>query len=244
MKRLRTNKRALLFAQVRAAWERAEKEATPIAIRDAFALVVAFFFGLRVSELISLRPECIEAVRLQDQSVAMKITFRQCKNRRSILMQHQPFTVACAHPLLIRAWSTFEKFFDYFDNTPVFHRVSGSTRDPLSRTWFADVIRAAAPGTTPHSARVGLATELWAAGKSIDVIMTAGRWTSAAAVLYVVGALEDQAAATRAIGDGLVYTGEDLRRIGASPEQFADHRNCPISSPSQWAPIAAALEDL
>lgn len=243
VRRLRTNKRALLFTQVEAAWSKAEGVGSPTAIRDGFAIVVAFFYGLRISELLALRPEHIDPVSLADGAVGMQVTFVQCKNRRSTLMQHQPFKVTCAHPLLVRAWAAFERRLDYYDNTPVFHRLSGSSRDPLSRSWFATVIREAAPGTTPHSARVGLATELWAAGKSLDVIMAAGRWTSPAAVLYVIGSLEDQVAATRDIGSAhLAYSGDDLRRMGMSPSQFAARHHAPSTDSKQWAAIAAVAE--
>jgi hypothetical protein len=142
----------------------------------------------------------------------------------------------------MRAWTAFERVADYYEGVPVFHRLSGSTRDALSRRWFAAVILAAAPGTVPHSARVGLATELWAAGRSIDVIMAAGRWTSAAAVLYVIGSLEDQVSATRAIGAGLVYTGDDLRRLGVSPDQFRVHGGSPTLDCRIWASIAQGIE--
>ena len=242
VRRLRTNKKALLYAQVQAAWERAEKDGSPTAVRDGFAIVMAFFFGLRISELIGLVPDDIAPVQMSDGSYAMRVTFRQCKNRRSVLMQHQPFIVSCGHPLLMRAWRVFEAKTEYYEGKRLFHRMNGSTRDPLSRAWFAGVIAAAAPGTTPHSARVGLATELWAAGKSIDVIMAAGRWTSPAAVLYVIGALEDQVAATRAIGAGLAYADGDLRRIGTSPEQFSGARPALAADVAAWGRIAGAIE--
>ncbi len=243
MKRTQTSKRALLYKEVLAAWEKAEADGSPVAIRDAFAIVMAFFFGMRISELLALQPDDVDAIPLGGQETGMRVTFRQCKNRRSLLVQHQPFHVACAHPLLMRAWTTFEDCIEYYDDTPVFHRLSGATRDGLSRTWFDNVVKAAAPGTSPHSARVGLATELWAAGSGIDQIMAAGRWTSVAAVLYIIGSLDDQVKATRQIGEGLVYTGNDLRRLGTTPGQFARQSHRPVVRADAWAAIARKMED-
>jgi integrase len=242
MKRLKTCKRALLFAEVERNWERAEKSGDAIAIRDAFAVTVAFFFGMRVSELLTLTPDDITAVELpSDDSCAMQITFRHTKNRQSLLKSHDPFVVTCGHPLLMRAWDAFEAVTDYFDGVPVFHALRGSTRDPLSRRWFSEVIKAIAPAAVPHSARVGLATEMWAAGASVQDIMTAGRWTSATAVMYVIGSLEGQVQATRKIGGGLVYSGGDLRRLGVSPDRMRPDQR-PKASAMTWARIASQVE--
>lgn len=241
MKRLKTCKRALLFAEVEKQWTAAETIGTPNAIRDAFAVVLAFFFGMRVGEITSLMPTDIDHVLLSDKSDAMKITFRKVKNRQSLLQSHDPFVVSCGHPLLIRAWHRFEQIHDYFDDTPVFHATRGRTRDPLSRRWFADVIKGFSPSSVPHSARVGLATELWAAGASVEDIMAAGRWTSATAVMYVIGSLEGQVEATRKIGHGLSYDGNDLRRLGASPDKFPQ-RHRPLST--GWSAIARAVDRL
>lgn len=241
MKRLKTCKRALLYHEVSAAWDEALSVGTANAIRDAFALVVAFFYGMRVSELVSLKPEDVHPIELAPGELAMQITFHRVKNRQSILRSHDPFVVTCGHPLLTRAWETFEAFWDYFDSTTVFHTRRGSTLDPLSRKWFADIVARAAPSATPHSARVGLATEMWAAGASIEDIMAAGRWTSPTAVMYVIGSLEGQVQATRTIGTGLVYSGNDLRRLGASPAHFTPASR-PRCDAQQWAAIASRAE--
>ena len=244
MKRLKTCKRAILYSEVEAVWERAVNIGTPIAIRDAFAVVLAFFYGMRVSEIITLMPDDINVISLDDNdddSLAIQITFRSTKNRQSILRSHDPFVVTCAHPLLLRAFEAFEAVTDYFDGVPVFHQLRGSTRDPLSRNWFDTVIKKVSPSAVPHSARVGLATELWAAGASIEDIMTAGRWTSATAVMYVIGSLEGQVQATRKIGSGLVYSGKDIRDLGASPDKMQP-RHRPSASNNKWRAIARAAE--
>ena len=241
MKRLKTCKRALLYAEVEAQWKRASSSNNTDEIIDAFAVVLAFFFGMRISELLSLTPEQIEAIDLSDGNHAMRVTFYKVKNRQSILQSHDPFRVACAHPLLIESWSRFEEVTDYYENVPLFHSGHGSDISPRTRHWFTTIIKRIAPDAVPHSCRVGLATELWAAGCRVEEIMTAGRWTSAAAVLYVIGSLEDQVSATRKVGTGLVYTGADLRRLGASPDEFRpEHR--PTAPHAQWHAIARSVE--
>jgi len=150
--------------------------------------------------------------------------------------------VTCAHPVLMEAWAASEDRFDYDQVAPVFHRLTGSTRDPLSRRWFADVIAKASPLTTPHSARVGLATELWAAGVGVDDIMAVGRWSSLAALMYVIGVLEDQVKATDRVGTSgaLRYVDGDLRRAGFSPGQFAPAQ-APCASATVWNGIVGRL---
>ena len=66
------------------------------------------------------------------------------------------------------------------------------------------VVKRVDPECTPHSARAGMATELWAAGASLDDIMSMGRWTSPAAVLYIIGTVDRQVSASRLIGRGMV----------------------------------------
>ena len=238
VKRLRTAKRALLFEQVRAFWQACVLIGTAIAIRDGFAVVVAFFFAMRVRELLALCPDDIEAVHLHDGRVAMRVTFRSTKTRQSVFATHEPFVVASAHELLIEAWAVFEEHIDYYDNIPLFHALRGSTRDPLSRAWFAGVVARAAPGVTPHSCRVGCASEMWAARVPLSEIMAHGRWTSIAAVLYIVGSLEDQVSASDAIGSrgALMYSGDDLRKVGLGgfdPQAEVDA--------DRWAAIVASL---
>ena len=238
VKRLRTAKRALLFVQVCAFWHACVKIGTPIAIRDGFAVLVAFFFAMRVRELLALLPDDVEPVHLRDGRVAMRITFRTTKTRQSVFSTHDPFVVSCAHDFLISAWHVFEQHIDYYDDVPVFHALRGATRDPLSRAWFASVVSRAAPNVTPHSCRVGCASEMWAARVPLSEIMAHGRWTSIAAVLYIVGSLEDQVAASDAIGSkgALVYRGDDLRKVGLGgfdPQAEVDGE--------RWAAIVASL---
>lgn len=238
IKRLRTAKRALLHAEVMAFWRLAVKSGSAIAIRDAFALVIAFFFAMRVREMLALLPSDVEAVVLPGERLAMRVTFRSTKTRQSVFSTHEPFVVTCAHEDLTTAWRLFEEKVEYYEGVPIFHALRGSTRDPLSRAWFAAVVARAAPQATPHSCRVGCATEMWAAGVQVADIMAHGRWTSVAAVLYIVGVMEDQVRASDAIGSAgkLIYAGADLRKVGLGACQPA-----PGADAGRWADILAAL---
>jgi hypothetical protein len=52
--------------------------------------------------------------------------------------------------------------------------------------------------------------------------MTAGRWASAAAVLYIIGSLDKElAVADRIGGGGLSYLNQRLRQRGVAGEHFA-----------------------
>lgn len=216
VKRLTTVKKPLLFRQVREAWDKAEADGSAVAVRDGFALVVAFVFALRVSELVGLREEDLDLVDVCDENDALRITIRQSKTRQSLFGLHEPWTSTSAHPLLMRAFGVFEKAGCLFRGEPLLCRLSGSTRDPLSRDWFAHVMKAAAPECVPHSARVGCATELYAAGATIEEIMVAGRWTSPAALLYVIGTLDAQVRTTALLGAANLRAGAAGLRSGAS----------------------------
>jgi integrase len=225
VKRLTTAKSPLLFAAVEGCWDNACRIGTRIALRDGFAVVLAFVFGLRVSELLLLDEADLSLFDLHGPSDAIELTIRQSKTRRSLFGHHEPWRCVSAHPLLMRAFLTFEKAGCVSQDAPLLCRMTGSTRDRLSRDWFAKVVRIAAPGCTPHSARVGCATELHAAGASLEEIMMVGRWTSMAALLYVLGSVDAQARASARLGSaGLRVAAGGLRE-----RQVA-----------AWLPIAAA----
>jgi hypothetical protein len=101
----------------------------------------------------------------------------------------------------------------------VFHcRARAHALARLSEDWFSRLVKRIDPACVAHSTRVGLATELWAAGASVPDIMAAGRWASAAAVLYIVGTLDKQVSASRTIGSAMVrYSAAGLRQqLGTS----------------------------
>ena len=92
--------------------------------------------------------------------------------------------------LLMRAFGVFNRVVGFVVGIPVFHRTTGTSPDRLSRSWFDSVVKRIDPLCSPHSVRVGMATELWAAGVKLPAIMAMGRWTSAAAILYILGSLD------------------------------------------------------
>jgi integrase len=218
IKHLRTNKRALLYSEVVAFWEQCKTAGTPIAIRDGFALVLAFSFAMRVSELLFILGRDIKVVTLSPTEWAVQIAFRKVKTRQTLLGTHQPFIVTCAGPLLLEAFTLFNEKVGFRDDLNACHAMRASTEKPLTRDWFSHVVKAAAPSATPHSCRVGAATELWAAGVSLKDIMAVGRWTSSTAILYVIGNLDDTVQASRRLGQaGLRYTADGIRRqMGSS----------------------------
>jgi integrase len=218
VRRLKTAKRALLWSEVQATWDAARTASSPTTVRDAFALVVAFVFACRVRELTGFVCEDLDLVQLSDGRDAIRLRFLRTKTRQSVFASHEPFYVTSAHPTVLEAFDTFNETIKFHDGEPIFHRLCGRTRDSLSRDWFAGVVRRASPNSTPHSTRVGCATEMWAAGASVEEIMAVGRWTSPAAILYILGALEDQVEASDRIGSGqLMYTSAGLQRsLGVS----------------------------
>lgn len=212
VRRLKTAKRALLLHEVNAAWQRSSGSRCFRSIRDGFALVVAFFFACRVRELLRMQTEDMHHITLPDGRPALQITFRQTKTRSTVFVSHDPFVVTCANPLLLEAFRAFDDIVEFIPAAPIF-RKGATDATMLSREWFAAVVRQASPTATPHSCRVGCATELWASGATLDEIMAVGRWASIAATLYVLGSLHDQVTATDRLGDGgLVYTTAGLQR--------------------------------
>lgn len=250
VRRLKTAKRPLLLREVRAFWEARRAEggggangsgssghaahARWCGVRDGFALVFGFFFACRVSEVIGMKSEDIREVVLEGGRRALRLTFRSVKNRRTLLDSHEPFTVTCANPLLLDAFALFRAVVGLAPSSNLFRRESGPSQS-LSREWFAAVVSAAAPGATPHSCRVGMATELWAAGAGVDDIMAVGRWTSAAALLYVLSPVQQQVEATDRLGEGgLVYTPEGIQK--AWPVQ-GSREDMPTAEARTWAQL-------
>ena len=217
VKRLQTEKKPLLFTVIRDATRPTLDMAcaegfvptpkTQAVVRDAFALVFAVCFGTRVSELLGLEGKDVNLVRIGEQD-AVEATFVDTKTRSSPFGTHQPFRVVNAHPYLLQAWDAFNKTCGFPQHERIFvdYRTVGAKAAlrPLSRDWFVKVVKQVDSECTPHSARAGMATELWAAGASLDDIMSMGRWTSAAAVLYIIGTVDRQVSASRLIGRGMV----------------------------------------
>jgi integrase len=189
-----------------------------IEVRDAFALLLGFGTGSRCRELLGLRGADVQLQRIDDRDI-IEVTFRDTKTRRTILHTHQPFLTYVSHALIVEMWSLFDVIVGWEASGHVFVGLRGSTSDVLSRDWFARLVHKVDPECTPHCLRVGMATELWAAGCKIAEIMTAGRWTSEAAVLYIIGSLDKALVAADALGrGGLSYDRKQLRQRGIHAE--------------------------
>jgi hypothetical protein len=232
--RLKTSKKALMWSIVRdyvtpIIDETQEAIATcePITlamqtnIRDAFALVLGFTTGARCRELVDLLGDDIVYEDADPARPYIEVTFRKTKTRSTPLGTHEPFRSVVTHPLALALWVLFDDVCGWPAGERAWVRYSGSTADVLSRSWYTTLVKKLDPACSPHCMRVGLATELWACGCSPQEIMTAGRWSSAAAVLYIIGSLDSELAVADRIGaGGLRYDGTRLRGRGLDVEGF------------------------
>lgn len=237
-RRKKTNKKGLLHKDVQKKVDRAafvvnlEKTTKKNAIfslaaineaRDAFALAVAYCCGLRGIELLALNAEDIViSVMGKDNHDVISVRLKNTKTVRSLFSTHEPVVVHSSAPVLLKAFDTFNTAagFPKDGRGPLWRRSTGRTRDRLGRDWLNGVVKSAAPGTgvTPHSARVGFATELWAAGVPLQTIMAAGRWKSLVALLYVLNTVDEAITTSLRLGDGKVdrdALATDLLRFGA-----------------------------
>jgi integrase len=239
VRRLKSAKRPIVWDEVQRFCDAALARPSPESVLGAFALAFAFLFGTRVSELLSLKWEDVTDGVLLDGRPAIAVVFVKCKNRQSLLTTHEPFTITAAHPTLMRCLAAYRASL-ISTRGPLIQDHKGHA---LSREWFARLVAAASPGgtATPHSVRVGLATELWASGASLSEIMAAGRWTSPAAVLYIIGSLDASAAAIDKVGGGgLMFTSFGLQQQLRTQRRPFEAPKC---DPSRWASIVAPLQE-
>lgn len=187
-------------------------------VRDAFAIALCFTTGARCGELLALEGRDVQLEDVDDRSF-VEVTFRDTKTRRTPLGTHDPFISVASHTLVVELFKVFDLIVGWQVNGGVWTGQRGSTHDALSRSWFVDLVASIDPLCVPHSLRVGMATELWAANATVEQIMTAGRWTSAAAVLYIIGSIDRALAAADLLGNGrLSYDGARLRQRGLRAE--------------------------
>jgi integrase len=185
-------------------------------VRDAAAVLTACCFGTRVNELVSLLGADVQFVDVDGREV-LEIVFINTKTRQSVFRTHQPFRSIATHTLLLRAMGLFDRVCGWQQEGPVFlqYRGDAARTDAAGRAWFAALIKKIDPECSPHSCRVTLATELWSAGATQDEIQAAGRWTSPAAVIYIIGSLDRKLAAADKFGKGaLRYEAGRLREKG------------------------------
>jgi integrase len=185
-------------------------------IRDAFAVALGFATGSRCAELLNLLGNEVQH-EMVDETRYLEVTFAQTKTRQTPLSTHQPFKTLVSNETVVELFDVFNEVVGWEPEGPVWIGMRGATCDAAGRAWFAAVVRRVDPECTPHCCRVGLASDMWAAGAKLDQIMTAGRWTSVAAVLYIIGSLDKALAAASLVGKGgLTYDAGKLRQKGFS----------------------------
>ncbi len=205
IKRLTTAKQPILMHQVRTFWEMRGRSAE--GVRDAAAAVLGFFFACRAREIIGLR---VGDVTVGRDEVVVRFWHEKAR-RPGVAGPLEARLVGCAHPFAVAAlreyvarWRGARRPAD----SPFF----GGEGTALGHAWLRGVAARVASGATPHGLRVGLATEAHAAGCSVEDIRRMGRWSSDAAVLYIVSSLDAQLAASRLVGSGeLRWSGGCLR---------------------------------
>lgn len=210
-KRRKTAKQPLLFTDVDKMVKRATQRcarpetAEPErrrAARDALAVAMLFFFALRRSELLRLKEDDINVIRV-DGTEVIQLRIRIQKNGKGQLLDlHEPELIESAAKTLFRAFDLYNKEVGFVAEQALWRNERGSTAEPLGEKWLAKVVADAVPGAglTTHSGRVGFATEAWAAGASLQAIMSVGRWRSLAALLYVIGDVDERVKTSKLIG--------------------------------------------
>lgn len=167
--------------------------------RDMTLLTVGLLAGLRRREIAGLE---WQDVQWDTKLKELRIAVRRDKTNQNILNTQHPRVVVIAHELLEMCWSRFAKVRGGADG-PLF-RVCGTDRGIADAT-VATIVRERLPdlGVSPHSLRVGCATELFAAGVPPAMIMEIGRWSSLTALMYVLPSADAMASATRSMGQGV-----------------------------------------
>lgn len=202
-RKLKSDKPPILFNTVLEFW----KSKRPSDIHTACLLVLGFFFACRRSELAALIWEDLQMIRKPGGTLYTRLRFREHKTNSSVLGSHQPAYIHAAHPVLDEAVAWLLRNVQKEDKL-----------FPWSKAEIGDRIAKACPGCTAHGLRVGFATEAYAAGARLDHLMNHGRWTSLAALLYVLPTIEDSTEITELIGSGAVriVDGALSRRLGTS----------------------------
>ena len=212
---IKTNKRPFLWATLMSAVNNTVKDPTYENVRSTFALTLGFFFATRGAELLSFEGQDIN---MSDNGDIL-VTFRHVKTRQSLFGLHRPFVIAGRAPVLTRMFDLFNATIGFNDGLPLFHKWSKGKHpvaSSLSRDWLSHAVRRWDPLCSPHSLRVGCATEAWAAGIPLPQIQALGRWDSVAALLYILGSLDETAAATSLLGKGELFMTKDGIRSSAN----------------------------
>jgi integrase len=222
VKRSKTTKAPILIHHLRTLWTSGLR--TIGFIRDVTMLLVARLAGLRRREIVALTVGDV-----MWNGSELRVTVRRDKVNFNLIGAECPRTVVVAHELLDAVWPLFTQHFlqqGTPPDTPLFRHMVGVTitTGGLAPDTVRTIIRERLPGlpVSPHSLRVGCATELHAAGVPIDQIMEIGRWSSLAALIYVLPSADAMARATRSMGNGAVQfdrviVQRELRTDGTAP---------------------------
>lgn len=205
VKRTRSEKKPILISMVRflilAGPQRSRdgRLLTPSFHRNVALILIGLLAGLRRSEIASLE---WRDVQWNPAAEELTIVIRSDKTNQSALWVHYARTVVVAHALLPDVWRNFVASWPPAGQMEPLFLSAGGIR--LAKASVATIIRESFPGAgvSPHSLRVGCATELAASGIPTLLIMTIGRWSSLAALHYVIPVADAMAAATRSMGDG------------------------------------------
>lgn len=167
--------------------------------RDVTLLVVGLLAGLRRREISGLD---LADVAWDPTLKELKVSVRRDKTNQSIINAQCPRVVVVSHALLDVCWPQFAALRGTKEG-PLF-MVVGTDRGVAPAT-VATIVRERLPGmgVSPHSLRVGCATELFAAGVPVQTIMEIGRWSSLTALMYVLPSADAMTAATRSMGLGV-----------------------------------------
>ena len=224
-KKKKSDKAPILLRHLRQLWEKhgSGAKASLGQLRNVTLLLVGLLAGLRRREIVALR---ISDVSWDPTKRELTITVRRDKTNGNIIAAQSPRSVVVAHELLDQVWPIYSARFRLAaqkdEAAPLFSQMTGCTINwrSLDPATVNTIVRESLPGlgVSPHSLRVGFATELAAAGVDIAVIMELGRWSSLAALHYVMPSADKMAAATRAIGGGLQVDRAVLQRsLGSDP---------------------------
>ena len=205
VRRSKTTKAPILVHHIQKAWDARAAGYTLGFLRNMMILVVGLFAGLRRREIVALVvADCVWSAARQE----LTLRIRRDKTNGVITDSQYPRVLCVAHPLLSVVWGAWaaSALGTRAGEAPMFPRLAGNlvTGDSLEPATINSIVRAVLPGipVSPHSLRVGFATELFAAGVDLHTILELGRWASLAGLLYVLPSADKTAAATRRMGGG------------------------------------------
>ena len=167
VKSSKTNKAPILVHHVQGAWDRRHANPTLGFIRNILLLVIGLIAGLRRRELVALTVgDCIWS----PERTELTIRVRRDKTNQTITDAQHPRVICVAHDLLTAVWGAWSStaLGSRSPDAPMFPRIAGTvvTNESLACGTVNTIVREMLPGlpVSPHSLRVGFATELHAAG--------------------------------------------------------------------------------